>query len=310
MPEKPRRLGRGLEALIAGVQEADLVPPRREDNARGADSIELPIQAIRTNPFQPRRDFDPAELAALESSIRSSGLLQPITVREVASGEYQLVAGERRLRAASRLGWTAIPALVRRFDDQAMLVMALVENLQRADLNPLDEALGYRRLLDEFRLSQQEVATAVGKDRSTIANLLRVLALPDGIQRLVREGRLSMGHARALLSLPDERAMLDVARRTVDEQLSVRDVERLTQLDRKGSSQQRSSRRTAGPAGSRPASSTQVRRLADALRRRLQTDVSIDVSAGDAGQVSISFYSADDLQRVVELILGHSADHA
>lgn len=305
--DKPRRLGRGLEALISAAR-----PDLHQTAINTAPPLELSLSSISPNPFQPRRDFDPAELAALENSLRTNGLLQPITVRPTAQGAYQLVAGERRLRAATRLGWPTIPATIREVDDQSMLVMALVENLQRADLNPLDEAAGYRRLQDEFRLSQQDVATAVGKDRSTVANLLRLLTLPEAVQKLVRDGRISFGHARALLALPDERAIVETARRVIDEHLTVRDVERIAHEVRTGTDKapHRPRAEAADARRSLPPQDPEVRRLTEILRRRLQTDVRIALSSGDAGTVTLNFYSADDLQRLVELIIGHSADHA
>src|SRR3954454_15223653 len=189
--EKQRRLGRGLEALIGPTQSS----------AAGASDLQrIATSRIRANPFQPRREFDPAALAELEASIRSSGLLQPITVRRKGDS-YELIAGERRLRAVRNLDWKDVPAVVRDFDDQTLLVLALVENLQRADLNPIEEARGYQRLLGEFSLTHQEIAEAVGKDRSTITNLLRVLTLPEHVQQLVESGKLSAGHARTLAGL-------------------------------------------------------------------------------------------------------------
>jgi ParB family transcriptional regulator, chromosome partitioning protein len=311
MPAKPSRLGRGLEALIAGaasarVTAADASPERPPPTPEPA---ELRISDIQPNRFQPRRDFDPKELTALENSLKASGLLQPITVRGIPDGRFELVAGERRLRAASRLGWTSIPAVVRDFDDQAMLVMALVENLQRADLNPLDEAGGYQRLIDEFALSQQQVADAVGKDRSTVANCLRILTLPDGIQRLVRDGKLSLGHARALLGVPPG-TMIELARRVVDDQLTVRDVERIAQAQRPAGvpGKKGSASRASAIAEPGAASALQARRIAELLRRRLQTDVRINLSSATSGTVSINFYTTDDLQRIAEIILGGTAE--
>ena len=225
--DAPRRLGRGLEALISTARQqrepaaATTAAPRDSDELR-----RIRLADITPNRFQPRRAFSEGELAELEASIRASGLLQPITVRrpQVGSG-YELVAGERRLRAAGRLGWTEIPAMIRDFDDRAMLTLALVENLQRSDLNPLEEADGYQRLIDEFGLTQQQVADAVGKDRTTITNLLRVLTLPAAIRAMVERGHITAGHARALLPIRDERRQLDVANEIVARQLSVRDVE-------------------------------------------------------------------------------------
>lgn len=316
MTDKPRRLGRGLEALIAAAGSSAIPAPvsPATDGTPAAETPyrAIPIQEIRPNPFQPRRDFKPEELAELEQSIRVSGLLQPVTVRarelqgDGNAGGYELVAGERRLRAATRLGWTEIPAIVKTLDDREMLTLALIENLQRADLNPLDEALGFQRLIEEFSLTQQQVADAVGKDRSTVANLLRVLQLPDGIKRLVRDGQISLGHARALLAMPNERLMLETARQVVERGLSVREAERIAQDARPADARTRSSR----PGGERPrdSQSAEVRRLTEALRRHLQTDVRISVEGDSRGDISIRFYSADDLQRLLETILGRSLD--
>lgn len=309
--EKPRRLGRGLEALIAAAAPPPAAPtaPVAPAPAEPSSALrDLPIAAIHPNPFQPRRSFNPEELQELEASLRATGLLQPITVRQVAEGTYQLVAGERRLRAATRIGWTDIPAIVKEFDDRDMLVLAMVENLQRSDLNPIDEALGYERLTRDFGHTQQQVADAVGKDRSTIANFLRLLTLPEGIRKLVRDGQLTLGHARALLALPNERAMLEAARRVVDEGLSVRQVERLTHESRPAAT----TGKPAAAPSSRGASAqdAELRRITELLRRRLQTDVRIDIQAGSRGAVMLNFYSADDLHRLVELVLGSSLDDA
>lgn len=310
MTEKPRRLGRGLEALMGSNATAPhhapgpLAPAVPESPLR-----DVPVALISPNPFQPRRSFKPEELTELENSIRASGLLQPVTVRAALSGRFELVSGERRLRAVTRLGWATIPAIVKPFDDRDMLVLALVENLQRSDLNPLDEALGFQRLVDEFGHTQQQVADAVGKDRSTIANLLRVLTLPEGIQRMVRDEQLTVGHARALLAMPNERAMLDAARQAVDLHLSVREVERMSQQQRPAPSAP-ASRAPAPAAAPRTAEAAEVRRLTELLRRKLQTDVTINLQPDARGSLAIAFYSVDDLHRVIELVLGPSPDDA
>lgn len=311
MTEKPRRLGRGLEALIAAAGASPT--PAAVSVVDGAPISagpyrSIPLTQIRPNPFQPRREFKPEELTDLENSIRASGLLQPVTVRERGTGDFELVAGERRFRAATRLGWSEIPAIVKSLDDREMLTLALIENLQRADLNPLDEALGFQRLIDEFSLTQQQVAEAVGKDRSTVANLLRVLQLPDGIKRLLRDGQITLGHARALLAMPSERLMLDTAKAIVERGLSVREAERIAQDARPADARPKGAR----PLGERPrdAQSAELRRLTELLRRHLQTDVRINVEGEAKGDITIRFYSADDLHRLLETILGRSLDEA
>ncbi|MGH7699174.1 MAG: ParB/RepB/Spo0J family partition protein, partial [Gemmatimonadales bacterium] len=212
-----RRLGRGLEALLG---------PSREEAEREGSLVELPLSAIHPNPFQPRQDVDPAALEELKASIRQAGLLQPVVVRPLAeNGGYQIIAGERRLRAVQALGWEKIPAVKRDVDDRTVLTLALIENLQRDDLSPVDEARGYERLIAEFSLTQQDVADAVGRDRSTVANALRLLKLPAPVLDMLHEGLLTVGHARALLALDDPRTAANLAREAVAQALSVREVE-------------------------------------------------------------------------------------
>ncbi|MDF2772160.1 MAG: parB-like partition protein [Geminicoccaceae bacterium] len=302
MADKPRRLGRGLEALIGATptSSAAVVPPAAPPDSPLQN---VSIARIRPNPFQPRREFREADLAQLEASLRENGLLQPVSVRAVGD-HYELIAGERRLRAATRLGWTEIPAIIKDFDDRALLTLALVENLQRADLNPIEEAEGYSRLITEFGLTQQDAANVVGKDRSTIANSLRLLHLPASVRRMLQDGQLTVGHARALLALPNERAMVDVARETVAKNLSVREVERLVKQATTPARQPN----VASPEKPSTARAAEVRRLTDRLRQRLQTDVTLDINEKDRGALRIAFYSADDLNRLIELITGHNED--
>ena len=304
--DAPRRLGRGLEALISTARQqrepaaAATVVPRDTDELR-----RIRLADITPNRFQPRRTFTEEELAELEASIRASGLLQPITVRSRSGGGWELVAGERRLRAAGRLGWTEIPALVREFDDRAMLTLALVENLQRSDLNPLEEADGYQRLIDEFGLTQQQVADAVGKDRTTITNLLRVLTLPAAIRAMVERGHITAGHARALLPIKDERRQIDVANEIVARQLSVRDVEaRARSLMAGETPSTASGERTTPTPRPKGGGSPVLHRIEEQLRKHLQTDVVVQPLGGERGVVRISYYSADDLERVLDLVVG------
>src|SRR2546426_5485876 len=283
-----RRLGRGLEALLG---------PTREEAEREGSLVELAIADIRPNPYQPRRDVDPAALEELQASIRKAGLLQPVVVRPVpgGNGSFELIAGERRLRACQALGWERIPAVKREVDDRTVLTLALIENLQRDDLSPVDEARGYERLIQEFNLTQQDVAAAVGRDRSTVANALRLLRLPDAVLTMLHEGHLTVGHARALLALEDSRLVTNLAREAVAQGWSVREVEDRV---RGGRAPERRPRLKRGLA---PA--PEVRRVEDALRRRLGTDVRVSLRAKGKGQLHISFYSNNDLARLLGMIM-------
>jgi ParB family transcriptional regulator, chromosome partitioning protein len=287
-----RRLGRGLEALLG---------PTREEAEREGSLTELAIGDIRPNPFQPRQDVDPAALEELKTSIQQAGLLQPVVVRPRSGGDgYELIAGERRLRACQALGWSRIPAVKRDVDDRTVLTLALIENLQRDDLSPVDEARGYERLIAEFNLAQQDVAEAVGRDRSTVANALRLLKLPAAVLQMLHEGHLSVGHARALLALEDPRVATNLAREAVAQGLSVREIEDRV---RGGRAPERRPRLKKG-LGQAP----EVRRVEDALRRRLGTDVRVSLRAKGKGQLHIAFYSNEDLARLLELILGAPFD--
>jgi ParB family chromosome partitioning protein len=287
-----KRLGRGLEALLG--------PVTREAAEEAGALRELPVSSLRPNPYQPRTRLDEAALAELTDSIEASGLLQPVIVRPRGGG-YEIIAGERRWRAAERLGWTRIPAVVRDVDDQTLLTLALIENLQRHDLSPIDEAKGYRRLGDEFRLPQSEIARTLGRNRSTVANLLRLLQLPEEIQAMVHQGDLSEGHGRALLGAGDPERMLSLAREAATQGWSVREMEATVAGQRDaaagpGRNVTRKSQRVTTPAD--------AKRIEDALRKHLGTDVRVTSRRRGRGFLTISYYSNDDLARVLELILG------
>jgi ParB family chromosome partitioning protein len=291
---KPRRLGRGLEALLG--------PAAREPVEDTSALRELPVTTISPNPFQPRREFDETALAELTASIEASGLLQPIVVRPVGS-RYELIAGERRWRAVQRLGWKTVPAVVREVDDQAALTLALIENLQRDDLSPIDTAIGYQQLMTEFGISQNEVARLVGRDRSTVANTLRLLKLPSNVQQLLQAGELSEGHARALLSLDSPAEIARLAREAIEGGWSVRQTEAMVRGGDDSRPRGRMFRKDAAPKAS---PSAEARRIEDVLRKRLGTDVRLTAKRRGRGQLSISYYSNDDLARILELILGES----
>lgn len=304
--DAPRRLGRGLEALIstARAQHQDSAPSGGTPREPSSPLLVVPIGSIKPNRFQPRRTFAETDLAELEASIRINGLIQPITVRARPNGDWELIAGERRLRAAIRLGWEKIPVLVRDFDDRAALTLALVENLQRADLNPLEEAEGYQRLIEDFELTQQQVADAVGKDRTTITNLLRVLTLPSAVRTMVEHGRLTTGHARALLTIRDQRKQIELANKIVARQLSVREAEaHAREISATVTPPAKAKRQSPENI---PEADPIVRRVTEQLRRRFQTDVSIEGLGNERGVLHVSFYSHDDLERILDLVLGHN----
>ena len=305
--DTPRRLGRGLEALISTAkQQRDTgSTPVQSDAPPGTELQRVRVADITPNRFQPRRAFTEPELAELEASIKASGLLQPIVVRARGDGKWELVAGERRLRAVGRLGWNEIPAVVRDFDDRAMLTLALVENLQRTDLNPLEEAQGYQRLIDEFGLTQQQVADAVGKDRTSITNLLRVLTLQPAVLQLVERGHISAGHARALLPVKDERRQLELANEVVARQLSVRETEaRARALTADPIASPRMTPAAAPGLAGATVADPATKRIEEQLRKHLQTDVHVQMLGSERGVVRITFYSADDLERLLDLMVG------
>lgn len=300
MSTRKPRLGKGLSALLGEFNATE------QAAVAGEGVREVATARIAPNPFQPRREFAPEQLAELEESIRVNGLLQPLVVRPATEStpegaDWELIAGERRWRAVRRLGWTQVPVVVREIDDRAMLVLAIVENVQRAGLSPLEEATGYKQLIDEFGFTQAEVAESVGRERSTVANLLRLLSLPASVQRMVNEGDLSMGHARALLGLDDERLMADVARQAAQAGMSVRTIEERVRALR-GDAAPATTRTVA--AAREAADDPNVRHLEAELQRKLGTAVRIRLQSGKSGRIEIPFYNADDFDRVLELILG------
>lgn len=291
MKNRPR-LGKGLGALLGEYLEPE---------APDAEVRRLKLTSIVPNPLQPRRTFTESELSDLASSIKENGLLQPLVVRPAPGSDdrFELVAGERRFRAVGRLGWTEVPALVREASDETLLVLALVENLQREALSAMEEAEGYQALTDQFDMTQAEIAQAVGKDRSTVANFLRLLKLPPSVRRLLEEGALTMGHGRALLAVDDPVRAGRLARTAVSEGWSVRETERRVAND--GGA--------PAPKKKKPAKGTDpvVRALEEALREKLSTRVSIRQDKSGKGVIEITYLGADDFERVFELVTGQSA---
>jgi ParB family transcriptional regulator, chromosome partitioning protein len=282
-------LGRGLGALIPTEVVTD-----------GTSALaEIPVSAIEANPNQPRAHFDEELLGSLAASIRELGVLQPILVRSMEGGGYQLIAGERRWRAAKRAGLQTIPALIRTVADQGSLEQALVENLHRQDLNPMEEAAAYQQLIEDFGLTHDEVANRVGKSRVAITNTLRLFQLPPSIQRLVIDGALSAGHARALLGTPDRAFQEALARRAVSEQLPVRAVEEAVrsrnELEHPPADTPRARSRAERPAA--------VHELEGLLSDHLDTRVRIDMSASK-GRMVVEFADLDDLERIYRRLTG------
>lgn len=290
-------LGKGLGALIPNESGAEDTSMLRE----------VPVSQIVANHYQPRQHFDEESLAGLTASVREIGVLQPILVRATGEGAYELIAGERRWRAAKRAGLQTVPCVVRETSDEASLEQALVENLHRQDLNPLEEAAAYQQLLEDFGFSHDDLSRRVGKSRSAISNTLRLFKLPPSIQRLVAEGRLSAGHARALLGTPDRAYQEALARRTVDDQLSVREVEEAVRA-RSGADEPVAE--AGAPAGAAPtkggAGGGRLRapgllELEELLSDRLDTRVKVTMGAA-RGKVVIEFASLEDLERIYRVM--------
>lgn len=286
MASKKRGLGRGLDALLGGatpqaLQEEAVQAPRQELQ-------DLPLELIQRGRYQPRRDMDPTALEELAQSIRAQGLMQPIVVRPIGTGRYEIIAGERRWRASQQAGLDRIPALVREIPDEAAIAMALIENIQREDLNPIEEAVALQRLQQEFQLTQQQVADAVGKSRVSISNLLRLIGLPEEVKTMLAHGDLEMGHARALLGLPAERQG-EGARHVVAQGLTVRQTEALVrQWLNSDTSQKRQTREDPD-----------IVRLEQRLAERLGAPVQIRHGSRGKGQLVIRYNSLDELQGVL-----------
>lgn len=286
MATKKRGLGRGLDALLGGANVTAM-----QEQAVQADVRELqhlPLDLIQRGKYQPRRDIDPVTLEELAQSIRAQGVMQPIVVRAIGGGRYEIIAGERRWRASQQAGLEKIPAMVRDISDEAAIAMALIENIQREDLNPVEEAVALQRLQQEFQLTQQQVADAVGKSRVTISNLLRLIALPEEIKTLLSHGDLEMGHARALLGLPAEQ-QVEGARHVVARGLTVRQTEALVR-------QWLNDKQTPR---AEPKSDPDIQRLEQRLAERLGSPVQIRHGQKGKGQLVIRYNSLDELQGVL-----------
>jgi ParB family chromosome partitioning protein len=290
------RLGRGLAALIGDVGDEFSAQARQV----GASTQKVPIEFLRPNPRNPRKIFNAEALEDLAASIRERGLIQPIIVRAVTgvADVYEIIAGERRWRAAQRANLHQVPIIVVEADDRVALEIAIIENVQRADLNPLEEAAGYEQLIAEFSYSQNDLAQVIGKSRSHVANTLRLTRLPDSIKQLVNDGTLSAGHARALLTVADPDA---VARQIIAQGLTVRDVERIAQRETQGDAQESGARRAAR---AKPEKDPDTRALEQALEEVLGLVVSIEHKANGGGEVRVRYRTLDQLDSLCHRLRG------
>jgi ParB family chromosome partitioning protein len=295
MSTKKRGLGRGLEALL-GTSRAAAAAVTPEEVA--GDALKsLPIDALTPGRYQPRTGMDPERLAELAESIKAQGVIQPIVVRETARGQYEIIAGERRWRAARQAGLSDIPAVIREVDDRAVVAMALIENIQREDLNPLEEAVALSRLIDEFSLTHQQAAEAVGRSRAAVSNLLRLLELPEPIRALLEARKLEMGHARALLTLAPAAAAA-LAREAVEHGWSVREVERRAQ--------QLAAGKVAGKPAAKPArrNDADLAALERELSEHLNAKVAVQHGRGGRGKLVIAYHGLDTLDGILERLRG------
>ncbi len=288
--KKRSGLGRGLGALLEDSGEKEKISGSGA-TPKGAIS-EIEISKIETNPWQPRSDFDEEALNELAESIKVQGIIQPITVRALSENEFQLISGERRFQASQRAGLKTIPAYIRIADDQQMLEMALIENIQRENLNAIEIALSYQRLLAECDLKQEQLGERVGKNRSTVTNYLRLLKLPPDIQVALRDGKLSMGHARALISIDDVTLQLDIFNQIIKNELSVRKVEELV----------RGSSKPAAKEAKTPSVDPEIKKLQDKLSTHFGSKIAIKSNDQNKGEIKIPFSSTQDLNRILEIL--------
>jgi ParB family chromosome partitioning protein len=299
---KKKGLGRGLSALLSDTEddklETELTDTHRAQAAGAAtpNISDIAVSEIEVNPFQPRQHFDPAALQELADSIRIHGIIQPITVRRLSAGQYQLISGERRFQASKLAGLERIPAYIRTANDQQMLEMALIENIQRENLNPIEIALSYQRLISECNLKQEELGDRVGKNRSTVTNYLRLLKLPPEIQIALRDQQVSMGHARAIVSIEQPDRQLYIFKKMLEEDLSVRKVEELARLLNSAKPEKETTAPKEPGAPNREIANLQAQ-----LSSHFGTKVRVN-SDGKSGEIKIPFYSVEDLNRLLDII--------
>jgi len=295
---KKRRLGKGLGALLGESDTEGFTQAAIPAAGTREGLTQVLVGRIRPNRYQPRRKMDPEAISELASSIEAQGLIQPVVVNDGGDGTYELISGERRLRAVKKLGWKTVPAIIRRVGRSELLEITLVENLQREDLNPIEEASGYQRLSEEFKLTQAQIAERVGKDRATVANTMRLLRLPRVILQEIASGALSAGHARQLLMVDNEAEQVGLARRVIDRDISVRRLEEIVRERKKQAAQ----RKTPGDERKKDERPAQIIALEDRLRRHLGTQVRIRNGQKGRGKIEVDFYSFEEFERLMELL--------
>ncbi len=297
MSMKKKALGRGLSALLSDSEgeksEVEVVVPSLAAGAQSSNLSEIQIEQIETNPFQPRQYFDQEALNELADSIKVHGIIQPITVRKLAHNQYQLISGERRFQASKLAGLKSLPAYIRTANDQQMLEMALIENIQRENLNPIEVSLSYQRLITECNLKQEELGERVGKNRTTVTNYLRLLKLPPDIQIAVRDNRISMGHARAIINIENPDSQLFIFKKIIAEDLSVRAVESLAREVSEGAKVKEEKKAASAPK--------EIHQLQSKLSSHFGTKVTVK-SDGKKGDIRIPFLSVEDLNRILDIL--------
>jgi ParB family chromosome partitioning protein len=296
MSNKKSALGRGLSALLEN-EETDVTQGSKSEirDAQAGSISHIPLEQIEANPFQPREEFNPEALSELAESIKQQGIIQPITVRKLGYDKYQIISGERRFKASKMAGLKAIPAYIRIANDQGMLEMALVENIQRKDLNALEIALSYKRLIDECKLTQEEMSERIGKSRSSVSNFLRLLKLPPVIQAAIRDERLSMGHARAILSVEDPVAQLELFRTVMEKDMSVRGVEDVARgFGKRSGGKKHKSQQNILPA--------EFTRIQNVLSSHFETKVTLEKAKKGNGKIIIPFENDQDLNRILDML--------
>jgi len=287
-------LGKGIRALLGDVNISEVKTTDSVVKKLANETAMVPVSDITTNPFQPRQDFAADALLELSQSIKLHGLVQPLTVRILADGKYQLISGERRLRASKLAGLKEVPAYIRIADDQQLLEWALIENIQRKDLNPLEVALSYQRLIDECKLTHESLAERVAKDRSSVTNFLRLLKLPPVVQQSLRNGQISMGHARALAGIEDISALLELHKETLQKEYSVRALEQAAKSIQ--------SSKQSKAVNSKPERDFMLKKLEDRMAKMFETKIQIKQAKMGSGNIQIHFASTEELNRILETL--------